>query len=140
MLLEFEAGFNSDVALQDVRAKVNDGKRDLPADADEPGVFEVNLSLFPVIVVTLSGDLSEAGAEQDRPRRAGRHRAGAGVLTADLKGTRDEAVEIIAEPMLLKSYGISLDQFALVAAQGNSLVAAGALEGSQGASRSRCRR
>ena len=47
VLLEFEAGFNSSVAVQDVRAKVNDAKRDLPTDADEPGVFEVNISLFP---------------------------------------------------------------------------------------------
>src|SRR5262249_52909410 len=55
-----------------------------------------------------------------------------GVLSADLKGTRDEVVEIIAEPMLLKSLGVSLDQFAQIAAQGNSLVAADALEGPQG--------
>src|SRR6476646_10926953 len=51
VLLEFEAGFNSDVALQDVRAKVDDAKPDLPADADEPGVFEVNISLFPILVM-----------------------------------------------------------------------------------------
>ena len=30
VLLEFEAGFNSDEALADVRAKVDDAKRDLP--------------------------------------------------------------------------------------------------------------
>ena len=78
VLLEFEAGFDSDVALQDVRAKVDDAKRDLPADADEPSVHEVNLSLFPVIVVTLSGDLSERALGHDRARGPGRHRAGAG--------------------------------------------------------------
>ena len=38
VLLEFEAGFNSDVALADVRAKVDDAKSDLPRDADEPQV------------------------------------------------------------------------------------------------------
>ena len=32
-----------------------------------------------------------------------------GVLSADLRGARDEAVEIITEPMLLHSYGIALD-------------------------------
>ena len=32
------------------------------------------------------------------------------MLSAELRGARDEAVEIIAEPMLMKSYGISLDQ------------------------------
>ncbi|CAN5314118.1 efflux RND transporter permease subunit [soil metagenome] len=132
VLLEFEAGFDSDVALQDVRAKVDDTKRDIPSGADEPSVHEVNLSLFPVIIVTLGGDLSErtlgtiARQAQDAIEQV------PGVLSATLQGTRDEVVEIIAEPMLLKSYGVSIDQFALAAASGNSLVAAGALEGTQG--------
>src|SRR3569833_3258395 len=57
VILEFEAGFDSKSALADVRAKVDQAKRDLPKDADEPNVQEVNLSLYPVIVVALSGEL-----------------------------------------------------------------------------------
>jgi multidrug efflux pump len=59
VLLEFEAGFDSDAALADVRAKVDDAKPDLPGEADEPSVNEVNLSLFPVLVVALGGDVPE---------------------------------------------------------------------------------
>ena len=59
VLLEFEAGFDSKTALADVRAKVDEAKRDLPKDADEPTVQEVNLSLYPVLVVALAGDLPE---------------------------------------------------------------------------------
>ena len=59
VLLEFDAGFDSDVAIADVRAKVDDAKSDLPRDADEPQVTEVNLSLFPVLVVSLGGDVPE---------------------------------------------------------------------------------
>ena len=59
MLLEFEAGFDSKSALADVRAKVDQAKRDLPKDADEPSVQEVNLSLYPVLVVALSGQVPE---------------------------------------------------------------------------------
>ena len=59
VLLEFEAGFDSKVALADVRAKVDQAKRDLPKDADEPMVHEVNLSLYPVLVVALAGDMPE---------------------------------------------------------------------------------
>ncbi len=132
VLLEFEAGFNSDVALQDVRAKVDDTKRDLPTDADEPSVHEVNLSLFPVVIVTLSGDLSERSLGTIARQAQDAIEQVPGVLSANLQGTRDEVVEIIAEPMLLKSYGVSLDQFVGAAAAGNSLVAAGALEGPQG--------
>ncbi len=132
VLLEFDAGFNSDVAVQDVRAKVDSAKPTLPSDADEPGVFEVNLSLFPVISVALSGDLSERTMGKIARDLQNAIKEAPGVLSADLRGTRDEVVEIIAEPMLLKSYGVDLGQFALAASQGNSLVAAGALEGNQG--------
>src|SRR5438132_9825305 len=59
VLLEFEAGFDSKSALADVRAKVDQSKRDLPKDADEPVVTEVNLSLYPVLVVALAGDMQE---------------------------------------------------------------------------------
>lgn len=132
VLLEFEAGFDSDVALQDVRAKVDDAKAELPSDADEPVVQEVNLSLFPVIVVALAGDLSERALTTIAKQAQDAIEQIPGVLSADLRGTRDDVVEIIAEPMLLKSYGVSLENFAIAAAQGNSLVAAGAIEGAQG--------
>src|SRR5918992_5231792 len=54
VMLEFEAGFDAKSALADVRAKVDTAKHDLPRDVDEPQVQEVNLSLYPVIVVGLS--------------------------------------------------------------------------------------
>src|ERR1044072_7706997 len=59
VLLEFEAGFDSKAALADVRAKVDQAKHDLPKDVDEPQVLEVNLSLYPLLVVGLSGDVPE---------------------------------------------------------------------------------
>ena len=49
--LEFEAGFDADVAMDDVRKKVDLTKPELPVETDEPEVHEVNFSLFPVVVV-----------------------------------------------------------------------------------------
>ncbi len=132
VLLEFEAGFNSDVALADVRAKVDQAKSDLPKDADEPTVQEVNLSLYPVLVVTLAGDVPERSLLRIARNAKNAIEQAPGVLKAELRGTRDEAVEITAEPMLMKSYGISLDQLIAVTQASNSLIAAGALEGVSG--------
>ena len=132
VLLEFEAGFDSTKAVQDVRAKVDDAKRDLPKDADQPSVREVNLSLFPVLVVALTGDVPERTLLRISRGAKNAIESIPGVLSADLKGARDEVVEIIAEPMLMKSYGISLDGLIGGVAQSNSLVAAGALEGGTG--------
>ena len=132
VLMEFEAGFDSKSALADVRAKVDEAKRDLPKDADEPVVQEVNLSLYPVIVVGLSGTLPERSLLNLARIAKNAIEQVPGVLQAELRGARDEAVEIIAEPMLMKSYGISLDQLASATQASNSLVAAGALEGATG--------
>ncbi len=132
VLLEFEAGFNSDAALADVRAKVDEAKHDLPKDADEPAVKEVNLSLYPVLVVTLSGEMPERSLLHVARSAKDAIEQVPGVLSAELRGARDEAVEITAEPMLMKSYGISLDQLIAVTQASNSLIAAGALEGQSG--------
>src|SRR5215218_9432791 len=132
VLLEFEAGFDSKSALADVRAKVDEAKRDLPRDADEPLVQEVNLSLYPVLVVALSGEVPERTMLRIARTAKNAIEQVPGVLSAELRGARDEVVEIIAEPMLMKSYGVSLEQLIQVTQASNSLVAAGALEGRTG--------
>jgi multidrug efflux pump len=132
VLLEFEAGFDSKAALADVRAKVDQAKRDLPRDADEPEVHEVNLSLYPVLVVALSGEVPERTLLRIARNAKNVIEQVPGVLSAELRGARDEVVEINAEPMLMKSYGVALDQLIAVAGASNSLVAAGALEGETG--------
>jgi multidrug efflux pump len=132
VLLEFEAGFDSKSALADVRAKVDQAKHDLPKDVDEPQVLEVNLSLYPVLVVALAGDLPERSLLHIARTAKNAIEQAPGVLSAELRGARDEAVEIIAEPMLMKSYGVALDQFITGFSSYNSLIAAGALEGQTG--------
>jgi multidrug efflux pump len=132
VVLEFEAGFDSKSALADVRAKVDQAKHDLPKDVDEPQVLEVNLSLYPVLVVALAGDLPERTLLRIARTAKNAIEQVSGVLSAELRGARDEAVEIIAAPMLMKSYGVSLDQFIAGFNTYNSLTAAGALEGQSG--------
>ncbi|MCA0400647.1 MAG: efflux RND transporter permease subunit [Proteobacteria bacterium] len=132
VLLEFQPGFDAKKAIADVRAKVDDAKRDLPREADEPKVHEVNLSLFPIIIVAMKGEVPE----QTMVRLARQLRTGIeqvpGVLAAELKGARDEVVEIIVEPTLLAAYGVSMGDLIQTVQAGNTLVAAGAIEGASG--------
>ena len=132
VLLEFEAGFDSKSALADVRAKVDQAKHDLPRDVDEPQVLEVNLSLYPVLVVGLSGDVPERTLLRIARSAKNAIEQAPGVLAAELRGARDEAVEIILDPTLLASYGMSLDQLGSVTQSFNTLIAAGAIEGETG--------
>ncbi len=132
VLMEFQAGADLNKALSDVRNKVDDARRDLPAEADEPTVNEVNISEFPVLVVTLSGDVPErilarAGRElRDRIEEI------PGVLDAALQGVRDDLVEVIIDPAKLTSYNLRPDTLIAGVNANNRLIAAGSMEGSEG--------
>ena len=109
----------------DTRNKVQDAKRDLPTGVEEPTVNEVNISEFPVLVVTLSGDVPErvlTAAAQDLRDRI---EEVPGVLEGTIQGARDDLVEAVIDPMKLASYGLQLDQLIQGIAASNSLVAAG---------------
>ena len=132
VLLEFEAGFDGDRALADVRQEVDQAKPNLPADTEEPTVHEVNISLFPVLVVTLSGDVPERTLLQIARDLRDRIESIPAILEAPIVGMRDEQVEIIVDPVRVESYGLSADQVVQQVARSNQIIAAGALDTGHG--------
>ena len=132
VVLEFEAGFDADRALDDVREQVDLARTELPEDTDEPTVHEVNVALFPVIVVTLFGDVSErelvVQARKLRDRLEGLPR----VLEADIAGDREDLLEVIVDPGLLESLDQGPEELLRFVARNNQLVAAGAMDTGQG--------
>lgn len=132
VLLEFEAGFDADQALTDVREQVDTATPDLPEDADEPQVHEVNLSQFPILVVTLSGDVSERLLLALARRLQDRIQTIPAVLEAEITGDRDEAVEVLIDPVIMESYGLEARDVFLRFNQSNRLIAAGAMDNGAG--------
>ena len=132
VLIEFDPSRDLKAALDDVRNKVQDAKRDLPVAAEEPTVNEVNISEFPVLVVTLSGHVPERTLTAAARKLRDQFEEVPGVLEATIQGSRDDLVEVIIDPMKLSSYGLRLDQMIQGVGASNSLVAAGNIEGSEG--------
>ena len=132
LLLEFDAGFDADQALADVREQVDKAKPDLPDDTDEPSVVEVNLSEFPVIVVTLGGSLPERTLLGIARELEDRLESIPSVLDAKIGGDRKEVVEIIIDPLYMESYEIDAGHVLQLATRSNTLVAAGQLDTGHG--------
>ncbi len=132
VLLEFEAGFDPDIAMNDVREKVDLVRPDLPDESDEPTVNEVNLSLFPILVVTLSGDVPERTLLRLARDLQDSIESLPPVLEAKTGGDRDEIVEIIVRPELLESYAVDPGALLNMLSRSNQLVAAGSLDTGQG--------
>ena len=130
--LEFDAGVDIDQALTDVREKVDIAKAELPADTDEPRVQEINLALFPVLVVTLSGDMPERTLLALARGLEDRIEGLSNVLDVEIAGEREELLEIIIDPLRLESFALRAEELLAAVDRNNRLVAAGALDTGQG--------
>ncbi len=133
IILEFNAGFNVDKARLNVRDKVNIAKPNLPVDVKEPVINEVNLSLFPILIIKLSGDAPERvlyniahtlknDIESTIPA----------VLQAEIVGNRDEVVEVLIQPAHQEKYGLLFDQVMHNLISNNQIVSAGYVEKQKG--------
>lgn len=132
VLMEFQAGADLAKAKNDVKDKVDDARRDLPTEMDDPTVNEVNISEFPVLVVTLSGDVPERVLNATARALRDRIEEVPGVLDAALQGVREDLVEIVIDPAKLSSYGLRPDTMIAGFNANNRLIAAGSLEGEEG--------
>ncbi|MEG3620276.1 efflux RND transporter permease subunit [Magnetovibrio sp. PR-2] len=132
VVLEFEAGFDVDQALTDVRESVDDAKPDLPSDSEDAVIEEINFSEFPVVVISMSGQVPERALLNLGRDLKDELEGLSSVLKASLTGTREEMVEILIDPVKVESYGLSPDEATSIVKSSNKLVAAGAQDTGRG--------
>jgi len=132
VLLEFESGFDSDQALLDTREKVDRVKSDLPSDSDEPVVSEVNLSLFPILVVSVSGEVSDFLLKKVSNDLKDKIGSLPNVLEVKIGGEREEQLEIIIDQNKIESYGLNLDNILSFVKSNNQIVSAGSIDTGDG--------
>ena len=125
VLLEFDAGFDSDQAMVDIREKVDRAKGDLPNEADEPTVNEVNISTFPIISISLSGEVPNRTLQDLAETLQDDIETIPSVLEAKIGGKRNEQVDILINPTAVESYGINLESLIDIVRQNNKMVSAG---------------
>lgn len=132
IVLEFDVNFDKDKALQDVREKVDMARAELPSESDEPTVREFNAALFPVLIITLSGEVPERTLYEAARRLKDEIEAVPTVLQAELIGHREELLEVVIDPAKLESYGISQSELINIVQMNNRLIAAGNIDTGQG--------
>ena len=130
--LEFEAGFDNEKAMVDVREKVDIAKSNLPAGADEPSINEVNVALFPVLNISLSGSISERVKLKAAKDLKELIEGVEGVLKVEIGGEREELMEIVVEPQALETYQLDFASIINMVSLNNRLVAAGAVDTGNG--------
>ncbi|MCB1462981.1 MAG: efflux RND transporter permease subunit [Nitratireductor sp.] len=131
IILEFNIDTDKDKVLADIRDKVDQGKADLPEEANEPEVFETNFALQPTIIVTLSGNVPERTLYAQARRLKDEIEAIPSVREANLKGNRTEQLEVILDLEKLESYDITQTELLNALSNYNQLVPAGFIDDGQ---------
>jgi multidrug efflux pump len=128
LVAEFDVTFDVDQAMVDVREAVDMARREYPQDVREPIVQELNFAQAPAIIVHLYGDAPERALYRATRNLQDELEALPQVLEANLRGTREELLEIVIDPSRLENYGISYVQLFNAVQANNQLVAAGSLD------------
>jgi multidrug efflux pump len=133
IFVEFDASFDLDKALIDVREAVDRGKAEIPSTAEEPVVREVDSDDFPVIQINLLSDyVSEREIYQSALHLRDELEAIPAVLGADLQGHREELLEVLIDPDALHAYRISSEELINTLRRNNRLIPAGSIDTGQG--------
>jgi multidrug efflux pump len=127
--VEFEPEIDLKVALLDTREAVNRAKSEMPTTAEEPFVEQLNVDDFPLLQINL---LSEGASERQMYEAILSLRDAIetvpSVLSADLRGAREEVLEVLIDPEALEAYRISSEALADTLRRNNRLIPAGSLE------------
>ncbi|HRZ16992.1 MAG TPA: efflux RND transporter permease subunit, partial [Candidatus Hydrogenedentes bacterium] len=131
--VEFEADEDVDVVRQKVRDKVDQAKPDLPEEADDPQITEINVSDFPFMFISMTGDqiplsiMTKLAEDLEDDIEAVK-----GVLEVNVVGGVEREIQIVVDPDRVTEYGISLADLVTLARVENVNTPAGAMELGEG--------
>jgi len=133
IILEFQTTVDVDQAVLDVREAIDRAKSEYPATAEEPVVQEFNAQTqFPILTTIIHGDAPERTILQIAQRLEDRLNSVNGVLEANLAGDREELLEVIVDPKLIESLGLTELEVVNAVTSNNQLVTAGSINVSDG--------
>ncbi|MGB0908081.1 MAG: efflux RND transporter permease subunit [Maricaulaceae bacterium] len=132
MMLEFNASFDKDRALQQITDKINKARGEFPLEAREPVIEEFNMATLPILVINLYGDAPQRELQYRAKDLKRRIEGLPSVLEANISGERTDVLEAELDPALIESSGITFDEIAAAVARNNSLITAGTLQSETG--------
>lgn len=108
--LEFDPEVNIEDALQRIRTEVDKARPDLPPDAEDPEIIEINASDWPILVANISGEMDLVRLKNLAEDLQDDLESIPGVLRASLAGGVSREIQINMDPEKLRQHGVSPNQ------------------------------
>jgi multidrug efflux pump subunit AcrB len=107
---QFNASANIEKSIQDLKDAVDRVKGELPTDATEPMVTKINFADQPMLILSISQDLSPAGLTALGEELKTELKKVEGVSKVEITGTRERQIQVVVRKEQLANYGLSLNQ------------------------------
>ena len=105
---QFLASANLDKSMQKLRDAVDRAKVEFPKEANEPQVMEVNFADRPILIISISEDLSPRGLTDLGDYLKDEIKKVRGVSKVDVSGTRKREAQVVIRRSALEQYGLNV--------------------------------
>jgi CzcA family heavy metal efflux pump len=108
--IEFETEVDMDEAYQKVRDQVDQAAPDLPPEAEEPQLEEINLSEFPIMLVNLYGEVGLVRLKAIAEGLEDELEQIPGVLDVEVVGGLEREVQVLLDPAAMEFHKIGVNK------------------------------
>lgn len=128
VFVEFYDGIDPKDALRDVQDKVDKVRRDLPDEAEDPILTDINIDNLPILLIAISGDATLFLLKDIAKDLQPVIESVPGVAEVVIFGGLEREIHVNVDPVRAASYGITYDQIALALKTQNMNLPGGHME------------
>ena len=127
VMIQYEYGTNMDTAYIDLK-KAIDAVTDLPDDAEEPTIMELDINSAPVITLAVSGETDENLYTYVENRIVPEFEKLSSVGEVSLSGGQESYVRVELDPQMLDQYNLSMEQVAQIVGAADFTIPVGSVD------------
>lgn len=127
IVVEFDASANLDKSIQELKDEVDAAAPDLPDEATDPFVFQVDFANDPILIFAVSGDLPPSEFQRLAKDIEREIKAVKDVSDVSIDGNREREVQVIVNKEALSTFGLNLVDIVSGISQTNSTLPAGSI-------------
>jgi len=126
--VEFTPDVPPDMALQRVRDRVDLAKGELPQEAEDPVIKEISFDEFPIMQVSISGDVSPVQLKAIADDMQDAIETLPGILKVEVLGALEPEIRLEFNPERLAMYNLTIPEILALIPSENVNISAGGLE------------
>lgn len=128
IVVEFEASANVDSSIEDLKNAVDILVQDLPSDAEDPTITEVDFVNQPILTFALAGNIDDFGFTVLADKLTDILESVPGVSRVSTQGVQEREVTVIVNQTALTQFNISLDEITNALRTANTTFPIGQIE------------